>query len=313
MEKVQFGKTDLMVSPAGLGCGGHSRLGMTQGNSEKQAEQIVRHAMSLGVNQFDTARAYGTEEIVGRAMQGRRDEAVISTKTVFMDRDGNYMPAEKLIDSLEKSLGRLKSDYVDVFSLHGVTPEHLQHVLDHYVPVLQRQIELGKIRHLGITESFADDPAHEMLERAIPSGAFNVVMVGFNFLNSGAKDTVFPLAIEHGVATQVMHAVRRALSNPYVLIETVEQLILRGELDSDQLDPDNPLGFLDRHPGVESITEAAYRYCRHESGVSVVLTGTGSIAHLESNLAALTAPRLDEEIIQKINDIFGQVRSISGD
>ncbi len=312
--KVPLGRTGLEVSVAGLGCGGYSRLGLRHGNSESEAEDVVRHAIGLGVNFFDTARAYGTEEIVGRAVAGRRDEVVISTKTVFLDREDQYMPAERLLDSLEKSLVRLKTDYLDVFSFHGVTPEHLNHCVDAYVPVLQKQIDAGKIRHIGITESFRQDPTHEMLIRAIPLGCFDVVMVGFNLLNPGARDAVFPLCEEHGVGTQIMHAVRNALSNPEVLTATVAQLIESGEVDATLLDnADTPLAFLASHDDIDSIIEAAYRFCRHEPGVSTVLTGTGSKAHLESNVAAISAPRLPKEIAERLLAMFGQVRSVSGD
>lgn len=302
-----------MVSPVGLGCGGYSRLGMRDGNDAGAAENVVRHALELGVNYFDTARVYGTEEVVGNAVAAQRDQVVIGTKTMFRDRDDNYLPVEKLIESLEKSLGRLKSDYVDVFSFHGVTPEHLDECVNRYVPALQQQVELGKIRHLGITESFMQDPTHKMLAAAIPMGCFDVVMVGFNFLNAGARDHVFPLSIKHEVGTQVMHAVRRALSNTDALLETIDKLIDSGEVAASKIDGANPLGFLTADPAVQSVVEAAYRYCRHEPGVSLVLTGTGSTEHLSHNVAALTAPPLPGELKDKLNDLFGGVRSISGD
>ena len=154
MDTIELGRTGLTVSVAGLGCGGYSRLGMARGGSEADAVHVVRAALDMGVNYFDTARAYGTEPAVGKAIQGRRDQVVISTKTLFRDRDGQYMPPQVLINSLERSLVRLQTDYVDVFSFHGVTPEHLPHCLNHYVAELQKQVDAGKIRHLGITESF---------------------------------------------------------------------------------------------------------------------------------------------------------------
>jgi L-galactose dehydrogenase len=313
LEKVVLGKTGLMVSPAGLGCGGYSRLGMRQSKDPVPAEAVVKHALDLGINFFDTARAYGTEEVVGRMVSGCRDDVVISTKTMFRQRDGSYMLAGDLVDSLDKSLERLRTDRVEIFSLHGVTPDHLDYCLNEFVPMLQQQVALGKIRHLGITESFMQDPVHEMLAAAIPTGVFDVVMVGFNFLNSGARDTVFPLALENGVGTQVMHAVRRALSNEDVLIETVTKLIESGELEEQAVNQQDPLQFVKAHEEVGSIVEAAYRYCRHEPGVSVVLTGTGSTAHLSGNVEALTKPPLPDALAAEIDRIFGRVRSISGD
>ena len=313
MERVKLGRTDLMVSPVGLGCGGQSRLGMTAGVDDSVAKKMVRHALDLDINYFDTARVYGTEEAVGKTVSSRRSEVVISTKTMFIDKGGNYMPAKNLVESLEKSLMRLNTDYVDLFSLHGAGPQHLNYCIQEYVPVLQRQIQMGKIRYLGVTESFRDDPSHQMLRRAIPTGCFDVVMVGFNFLNSGARDKIFPSCLRHDVGTQVMHAVRRALSHPEALVQNIERLISSGEIEALTVDKNDPLKFLTCHPEVHSVVEAAYRYCRHEPGVSLVLTGTGSVEHLTSNVAALTAPSLPLTLIDELDKIFGRVRSISGD
>ena len=311
MQRVRFGRTELKVSPAGLGCGGNSRLGLATGGNASSAERLVREALNLGINFFDTARVYGTEEIIGRAINGQRLDTVVSSKTMFMRRDESYMSASELVMSLEKSLIRLKSDYLDVFSLHGVTNEHLDYCLSEYIPELERQKSLGKIRHLGITESFRDEPEHEMLIRAIPSGCFDVIMVGFNFLNTVAREEVFKLAIEYDVATQVMHAVRRALSDPERLQQIVVESINNGEIDPSVVEITSPLGFLER--AGESITDIAYRYCRHEPGVSVVLTGTGNPDHLAKNVSAINGDRVPGKIIEELNRIFGFVRSTSAD
>ena len=313
MDHVRLGRTNLMVSPVGLGCGGNSRLGMRENKDSSIAEGVVKRALDLGINFFDTARVYGTEEVVGKIVHCQRSDVVLSTKTMFRKKNGDYMPAEKLVESLDKSLVRMKTDYVDVFSLHGVTPHDLDYCLTEYVPVLQQQVQLGKIRYLGITESFGQDPTHEMLRRAVPVGCFDVVMVGFNFLNAGARDQVFPDCLRHDVGTQVMHAVRRALSNPAVLMQNIEQLVSTGEIEKGVVSDDDPLKFLTDHPGVKSVVEAAYRYCRYEPGVSLVLTGTGSADHLTSNVKALTAPPLPLELMLELDRVFGKVRSVSGD
>ena len=313
MDRVKLGRTSLMVSPVGLGCGGHSRLGMRESKDSSIAEGVVKQALDLGINYFDTARVYGTEEAVGKTVHSQRSDVVISTKTMFRDREGGYLPAEKLVESLEKSLARMNTDYIDVFSFHGVMPEHLDYCVQEYVPLLQTQVQLGKIRYLGITEDFQQDPTHEMLQKAVPSGCFDVVMVGFNFLNAGARDQVLPDCLAYDVGTQIMHAVRRALSHPEVLIQNIEQLITTGEIEKGVVNNDDPLKFLIDHPGVQSVVEAAYRYCRYEPGVSLVLTGTGSVDHLKGNVAALTAPPLPDDLMVELDRVFGKVRSVSGD
>src|SRR3954467_5038015 len=87
---VALGRTGLVVSAVGLGCGGHSRLGQRHGATFDESVAVVQRAVDLGVTFIDTARAYGTGEIVGAARHGshRRDDVVLSTKSQVGGRDG---------------------------------------------------------------------------------------------------------------------------------------------------------------------------------------------------------------------------------
>ena len=145
MQTTLLGRTGIEVSVAGLGCGGHSRLGTAQGKSDRQATGIVEFAMDLGINFIDTARAYGTESVVGAAIKNKRDKVVISTKS-SAGRAGNLLSGQAVVESLEKSLDKLQTDYVDVFNLHGVTAEQYPHCITEILPRLKKQQELGKIR-----------------------------------------------------------------------------------------------------------------------------------------------------------------------
>ncbi len=311
MQTIILGRTGLEVSVAGLGCGGHSRLGMAHGKSESHASRIVSHAIELGINFIDTARAYRTEVAVGNAIKGKRDKVVISTKSTAA-RGDQLMRAADLIASIELSLERLKTDYIDVFNLHGVTVDQYAHCIDELLPVLLAQKQKGKIRFLGITEQFVSDPSHEMLQVALPDDHFDVAMVGFNMLNPSARNLVFPLTLKNNVATQIMFAVRRALSQPDALCEIVEKLIDSGELQESLVDAKNPLNFLEAHPEINSIVQAAYRFCRHEPGANVILTGTGSEEHLTENVNSILAEALPTAVQTRLQDVFGMVDSVSG-
>jgi aryl-alcohol dehydrogenase-like predicted oxidoreductase len=310
MQTIRLGRTNAEVSVAGLGCGGHSRLGMARGADVHQAAAMVRQALELGVTFIDTARAYGTEEAVGKGIAGRRDEVFLSTKA-GPGRGATLTTAAELTQSLEVSLRRLGTDHVDVFHLHGVQPGQYDYCARELVPEMQRQRAAGKIRFLGITEQFGTDTGHAMLPRALADNHFDVVMVGFNLINPSARDRVFPLTLAHDVGTLIMFAVRRQLSDPTALKEAVAGLILSGEVDADKIDPNDPLGFL-RDAGIGSIVEAAYRFCRHEPGAQVILTGTGNVAHLQSNLAAIQAPPLPADVQARLASLFGRVDSVSG-
>jgi aryl-alcohol dehydrogenase-like predicted oxidoreductase len=311
MQTVRLGRTNVDVSVAGLGCGGHSRLGMARGADAHQAAAVVRRALDLGVTFIDTARAYGTEEAVGQGIAGRRHEVFLSTKA-SPGRGGALTSAAELTESLEGSLRRLGTDHVDVFHLHGVQPGQYDHCARELVPELKRQQAAGKIRFLGVTEQFGGDTGHAMLPRALADDHFDVVMVGFNLVNPSARDRVFPLTQGHDVGTLIMFAVRRQLSDPAALREAVAGLIERGEVDGAEVDAADPLGFLRDHAGIGSVVEAAYRFCRHEPGAHVILTGTGSVAHLEENLAAIQAPPLPADVLQRLTQLFGKVDSVSG-
>src|SRR5215472_2547663 len=182
MQTVKLGRTGLEVSVAGLGCGGHSRLGMAKGRDLHHAADIVKQALDLGITLIDTARAYGTEEAVGIGVKGRRDQAVISTK-VGVGRGGELASPSQLAGWLDESLKKLAVDRIDIFFLHGVTPAQYPHARDVLVPELKRQQEAGKIRYTAISEQFGGDTSHAMLSQALPDDHFDVVMVGFNMLN----------------------------------------------------------------------------------------------------------------------------------
>lgn len=311
MQYTTLGRTGLEVSVAGLGCGGHSRLGLGTGHDHAHAERIVAAALDLGINFIDTAHAYGTERVVGNALRGRRDQVIVSTKASPGWAE-ERVDAAGLRTSLEQSLRRLDTDYVDVFHLHGVMPDQYDYCLAELVPELERQRDAGKVRFLGITERFVSDTRHAMLARALADDCFDVVMVGFNLLNPSARRTVFPATTAHAVGTLIMFAVRRALSSPAGIREVVDQLIAEGVIDGPAVDAADPLGFVAAHPEIASVIEAAYRFCRHEPGADVILTGTGSIEHLEENVRSILAPPLPTDVAAGLEHLFGAVDSVSG-
>ena len=317
MQTTEFGKTSATVSVVGLGCGGHSRLGQASGASAKSSADVVRTALDLGITFIDTAPAYGTEEIVGDGLAGRRESVMLSTKTQIVKPgasvlDDDYKDPEDLVADVEQSLRHLKTDYIDVYQLHGVMLRQYAHCRDNLVPVLERMREQGKIRYLGLTERFIYDPPHEMLTRALDDDCWDVVMTGFNMINPSARSRVFARTQQNRVATLVMFAVRRALSNADALKKLIGQMIEAGVLKSGDVDADDPLGFVREGGDVSGLVEAAYRFCRHEPGANVILTGTGSIEHLKENVASIQGNELPQETADRLQALFGEVDSVSG-
>ncbi len=312
MEYKTFGRTGLRVSVAGLGAGGPSRLGMATGGGEEGPIAVVRRALELGVNYIDTAEAYGTEEIVGKAIRDfDRDRLIVATKKNAF-REGEPVPSKVFAAGIEASLTRLGVETIDVFHFHGARLEQYQHIRNELIPLLQRMQQEGKIRHLAASEHFASDFEHGLLQQAIEDDLFDVVMVGFNMLNQTARRKVLPATMEKGIATECMFAVRRAFSKPARLREILVDLRRSGEIDADALDLFDPLDWVLEESDAKTLPEAAYRFCRHEPGIDVVLTGTGNIRHLEENVASLLRPPLPSNVVERLKEIFGRVHSVNG-
>jgi L-galactose dehydrogenase len=315
MQTTVLGRTGLTVSVAGFGCGGHSRAGQTAGLTEDQSADLIRAAFDLGVNLVDTAQTYGTEPVVGKAIAGRRDKVVVCTKT-RINRPGTDFNSNDLVGgadirrNVEASLGKLRTDHVDVLQLHGVRPNQYDHAVSHILPELRAMQAEGKIRFVGVTEGFGTDREHVMLSRALDDGNWDVLMVGCNFVNHSIGRAVLPKAIEKNVGTLCMYAVRGAIADPRKLSVLIAQLVKTGELDADAA---QRLEALDLPRKYGSMIEAAYRFCRHMPGLTVTLFGTSKLDHLKANIATLNKPPLADEDIKALKAIFGRVVSANAD
>lgn len=180
MKTVILGKTGLEVSRIGIGGIPLNRP------SEKEAIAVVQRALDLGINFIDTAIGYGkSEERIGKAVSGRREEVVIATKTGGRDRD-------TALQHLELSLKRLCTDYIDIWQIHGInTVETLERVLGPggAMEGAQEALRKGKIRHIGFSSHNID-----MALKVVASGWFETVQFPLNFVSDEAAADLVPLA-----------------------------------------------------------------------------------------------------------------------
>ena len=170
MKTVRLGKTELMVSRVGFG-------GIPiQRPTDDEAIQVVRRCLDLGITFFDTANSYTTsEERIGKAIAGWREQVVIATKTGARDR----APAE---EHLELSLKRLSTDYIDLWQFHFVnTFEAYEQIVgpNGAMEAAQEALRVGKIRHIGITSHSMD-----VALKAVPSGYFETIQFPLNFVTN---------------------------------------------------------------------------------------------------------------------------------
>ncbi len=238
-------------------------------------------------------------------------DVILSTKKSIADQD-RMITAAELIGGLEASLTRLQTDYVDIYHLHGVRAEQYDDAVTELVPAMMKLRDQGKIRFLGITEAFGTDPGHIMMARAVHAPYWDVIMVGFNILNQSARERVFAEARARDIGVLCMFAVRDALSRPEKLQEVVADLVRQGVIGENVIDPRDPLGFLYQISDAASLPDAAYRFCRAEQGIHVVLSGTGNIQHLEQNVTSILRPPLPDHVRQKLAGTFARVDMVSG-
>jgi len=311
MEYRPLGRTGLTVSVAGLGCGGNSRLGLGRGASVDDCVSVVRTAVDLGVNFLDTAEAYGTEQIVGAAARFYdRDKLVISTKAIFRSGDDTAGTVTAKVDAALKRLGL---DHVDIFHFHAVNPDAYERHRDVLAPALARLKEQGKVRHIGITETGPNDPDQKMLTKAIEDAPWEVIMLAYSLMNQGARRKVFPVTQRRGIGTLLMFVVRNIFSNAAYRRDVIARLVEKGELDRSILSEGDPLAFLTADGAAESITDAAYRYARHEKGVDVVLFGTGNKDHVRANVESILRPALPAPVIERLHASFGHLSGVGLD
>ena len=203
MKTIRLGKTGLEVSRIGFGGIPIQRL------AEDEAIKVVQRCLDLGVTFLDTANGYSTsEERIGKAIAGRREQVVIATKTGARDRATAQ-------EHLELSLKRLDTDYIDLWQFHNVsTFEAYEQVLapNGAMEAAQEALRAGKIRHIGISSHSMD-----VALKAVPSGHFETIQFPFNFVTNEAATELIPLAQEHDVGFIAMKPMAGGLLDNAVL------------------------------------------------------------------------------------------------
>jgi aryl-alcohol dehydrogenase-like predicted oxidoreductase len=305
----RLGRTGIHVSVLGLGTGGANRFGQGRGAAPGDARALVHAALDLGVNFFDTAHAYGlSEDLLGAALQGvPRSSYHLATKYTFRDPAGALISPAAVHGAIELSLRRLRVDLIDVVQIHALTSAWYHDVVERHLPVLVRARDAGMVRAIGVTESFAgDDPAHEMLDRALREKLFDTVMVGYNVLNQNAEWRLLPLAQAADIGVIVMAAVRRVLRSTAALEELIAELKSAGHVAADAVPDTDPLGWLVEH-GASSVPAACYRYVLDSPAISTVLTGTFDLAHLRENVRAVERGPLPPADRDRLRAAFGHL------
>lgn len=307
-EQMRIGKTDLYVNPIGLGTnavGGHN---IYPNLNEETGKDVVRTALDNGINFLDTAFIYGperSEELIGEVLKerGRREDVVIATKGAHKFVDGKIVldnsPAF-LRESVEGSLKRLQTDYIDLFYIHfpdESTPK------DEAVGALKELKDAGKIKAIGVSNF-----SIEQLKEANKDGYVDVLQSEYNLFRRDAEKDLLPYTTENNIS--------------FIPYFPLAAGLLGGKYDKDTKFEDgrakNPLfqgeAFVRNLEKVEQVREIANAknaevahvvlawYLTRDS-IDVLIPGAKQPEQVRKNLKTLDVKLTNEEI-EKIDRIF---------
>ena len=202
MKKKNLGNTELEITRIGLGTWAIGGPGWTYAwgpQDDAASTKAIHKALELGVNWIDTAAAYGlghSEEVVGRAVAGRRDRVIIATKCGLVWDPGNPAPYGKLKAAsvrreLEASLRRLGTDYIDLYQIHWPKPD--EDVEEAWAEI-SRHVKSGKIRYAGVSNFSVSQ-----LERVRKIHPVASLQPPYSMLKRGVEEELLPYCLKNGI------------------------------------------------------------------------------------------------------------------
>src|SRR6266576_3888634 len=198
MERRKLGRQGLEVSALGLGCMGMSWA--YGGADESECIRVIHHALDIGVNFFDTAETYGpftNEELIGRALKGkRREDVTIATKFAWKfgpnnEQIGLDSSPRQIKQSIEGSLRRLGTSYIDLYYQHRLDPNT---PIEDTVRAMADLVKEGKVRHLGLSEASV-----ATLRRAVKVHPISALQTEYSLWTRDPEDEILATCRELGI------------------------------------------------------------------------------------------------------------------
>ncbi|MDH6513792.1 aryl-alcohol dehydrogenase-like predicted oxidoreductase [Streptomyces pseudovenezuelae] len=304
MEYRNLGRTGIKVSPYGLGT---LMFASQMGNDPDESVRIIHKAIDAGINLIDTADRYAdSEDIVGRALKGRRDEVVLATKVGLPMGEGpNQKGASRrwITTAVENSLHRLGTDHIDVYQLQRPDPDT---DLEETLSALTDLVRAGKVRAIGSSTTPASMivQAQWVAERA-GLQRFRTEQPPYSILNRGIEREVLPLAQEYGMGVMVWGPfgqglltgrVRKGGDNDLKRVQFSRHLS-----DERRIDVVEQLVPLAKEAGLP-MTHLAMAFTIAHPGVSAALLGPRTMEHLDDLLAGADV-ELSDDLLDRIDEI----------
>ncbi|GAC1514669.1 MAG: aldo/keto reductase [Chloroflexota bacterium] len=286
MRYRRLGRTQLEVSEIGLGALEIGRdWGIRVGDDfgrpdEQQAIRLVHEAIDRGINFIDTAPAYQlSEERIGKALKGRRDDVYLATKVGehYSDERGFWYDCgrDAVRASIEDSLRRLQTDTIDLLQIHSASPETIEQ--GETLAEMQRFQQAGHVRYIGISGDVDGALA------AIDDGRYDTIQVPYSIVDQRMDGGVFESAKQHDIGVIIMIPLGQGIvTNKYQHSDKENE---RHKGDA--------LQFLVRDG--QTLAQAALRFVLANDAVSTVIAGTRKIENLRSNVEASGGVLTDAE------------------
>lgn len=306
MKHRPLGRTGIQVSPFALGAMMLSSHPLANG-AQEDVSRIVHRALDAGINFIDTADVYGdSEEMLGRALVGRRDEVVLATKFGRpLGEDPNQAGGSRrwIMTAVENSLRRLGTDHLDLFQLHRPDPGT---DIEETLSALTDLVRSGKVRAIGTS----DMPASEIVAAQWTAQTrglerFRTEQPHYSLLDRAVENEVLPVAERYGMGTVIWSPLASGMltgrvrrGRPSDLHRTQLFAALR---DERRIDAVEELHALAEASGL-SLTHMALAFVISHPGVTAALIGPRTIEQLDDSLAALEVT-LSEDVLDRIDEI----------
>ena len=313
-----MGRTGLRVSRVGFGGGG---IGQEWGpTADEECIRAVRRALELGINFFDVAPGYGdgkAEEVLGIALEGRRDEAVVATK-VRLTADEMDDVDGAVSRSVDASLRRLRMESVDVLHVHnqftahrGDAPDSLSadDVLGPVLEAYRNVRRAGKTRFIGLSAFYHHVPS---LKRMMESGQFDTVLAYYNLLNWTAQEPpparfpefdngqIIPLAKSLGmgiigIRSHAAGALSRQVGRPVEAGTIPERDVARAEA----------LDFLLEGP-IRTLSQAAMLFSLMNRDIDTTVPGVKDVAETEEIASCIELSPIPAHHLDRLRELYGR-------